>query len=173
MIALLLLLAGEPPFVLALRHALFDAYQRIFPRQRLSAPATIVAIDEHALERYGQWPWPRTRVAELITAIAAADPAAIGVDLLFPEPDRFSPSQIASDVEDLSADVARRLRRLPSNDAALAAALRGHRVVLGIAGLESPDPRFARPPTAAPVLIAHARGLALREFAGHLQSLAS
>ena len=173
MIALLLLLAGEPPFVQALRQALFDSYQKIFPRERRSEPATIVAIDEHALEQFGQWPWPRTRVAQLISAIAAADPAAIGVDLLFPEPDRFSPAQIARDVEDLSTDVARRLRRLPSNDAALAAALRGHPVVLGIAGLEAPDPRFPRPPTAAPVLLVRADGLALREFGGQLQSLAS
>jgi len=172
-IALLVLLAGEPPFVQALRHALFDSYQKVFPRERISAPATIVAIDEPSLARFGQWPWPRTRVAQLMSAIAAADPAAIGVDLLFPEPDRFSPSQIARDVEDLSADVARRLRRLPSNDVALAAALRGHRVVLGIAGLESPDPRFPHPPTVAPVLLANSSRVSLREFGGHLQSLPS
>jgi len=75
-----------------LRSALFDGYQRLFPRERQSAPAIIVAIDEHALERHGQWPWPRTRVAQLIAGIAAAGPAAIGVDLLFPERDRFSPA---------------------------------------------------------------------------------
>jgi len=49
------------------------------------------------------------------------------VDLLFPEPDRFSPAIVAEDVQALSADVARRLRRLPSNDAALASAVRGRR----------------------------------------------
>lgn len=157
--------------MLGLRNALFDGYQKLFPKERRSAPAVIVAIDEHALERYGQWPWPRTRVAHLLRRIADAEPAAIGVDLLFPEPDRFSPSEIARDVQDVSADVARRLRSLPSNDAALAAAIRGQKVVLGIAGLESPDPRFVRPPAAAPILIAHAPDLELRGFAGHLQSL--
>jgi len=81
-----------------LRHALFDGYQKLFPRERRSAPAVIVAIDEAALERYGQWPWPRTRVAELIGRIAEARPAVIGVDLRFPEPDRFSPSVMAEDV---------------------------------------------------------------------------
>lgn len=154
-----------------LRHALFDTYQRIFPRERRSAPAVIVAIDEAALERYGQWPWPRTRLARLLEQIAAARPAAIGVDLLFPEPDRFSPAAVAREVEELSPGVARRLRALPSNDAMLADALRGRPVVLGIAGIESRDPRFPRPPPAPPVLIRDAPSLSLRYFPGHLQSL--
>jgi adenylate cyclase len=170
-IALLLMLAGEPPLVFALRHTLFDGYQRLFPRERGSAPAIVVAIDEPALERYGQWPWPRTRVAQLLAKISSAGPAAIGVDLLFPEPDRFSPAEVAREVQELSTDVARRLRSLPSNDAALASAIAGHAVVLGVAGLEAADPRFERPPPAAPVLISGAAKIALRRFAGHLQSL--
>lgn len=170
-VLLLLLLAGEPPFVSGLRHALFDGYQKLFPRERRSAPAIVVAIDEPALERYGQWPWPRTRVAQLLARISSAAPAAIGIDLLFPEPDRFSPAEVAREVQELSTDVARRLRSLPSNDAALAAAIAGHAVVLGIAGLEAADPRFEHPPAAAPVLIAGASNISLRHFAGHLQSV--
>ncbi|MEO8716583.1 MAG: CHASE2 domain-containing protein, partial [Burkholderiales bacterium] len=170
-IVLLLLLAAQPPFVVGLRHALFDGYQKLFPRERISAPVIVVAIDEPALERYGQWPWPRTRVAQLLARISSAGPAAIGIDLLFPEPDRFSPAEIAREVQELSTDVARRLRSLPSNDAALASAIAGHAVVLGIAGLETVDPRFERPPLAAPVLIAGASKIALRRFNGHLQSL--
>lgn len=172
-IALLLLLAGEPPVVSGLRHALFDGYQRLFPRERKSAPALIVAIDERALALHGQWPWPRTRVAQLLARISSAGPAAIGVDLLFPEPDRFSPAAVAREVQELSADVARRLRSLPSNDAALASAVQGRGVVLGIAGLEAPDSRFEQPPAAVPVLIAGAADLALRRFAGHLQSVST
>jgi len=170
-VALLLLLAAEPPFVSGLRHALFDGYQKLAPRERRSAPAVIVAIDERALEQHGQWPWPRTRVAQLLARISSAGPAAVGIDLLFPEPDRFSPAEVAREVQELSVDVARRLRSLPSNDAALAAAIAGHAVVLGIAGLEEPDPRFTQPPAAAPVLMVGASRLALRRFAGHLQSL--
>jgi adenylate cyclase len=170
-IALMVLLAAEPQFVHALRNALFDGYQKLYPRERRSAPTVIVAIDEQALEQHGQWPWPRTRIAQLIAGIRAAKPAAIGLDLLFPERDRFSPGEVAQEVEDLSADVARRLRALPSNDAALATAIRGGRVVLGVAGLETPDPRFARPPAAAQIRIVNAPDLALRRFAGHLSSL--
>jgi len=165
------LLWAEPPVVLGLRNALFDAYQRIFPRERRTAPAVIVAIDESALERYGQWPWPRTRVARLIEQIAATHPAAIGVDLLFPEPDRFSPAAVAREVQELSPGVARRLRTLPSNDTVLADAIRGRPVVLGVAGIESRDARFPRPPTSPPVRIVGDPPLALRYFPGHLQSL--
>jgi len=165
------LLWAEPPVVLGLRNALFDAYQRIFPRERRTAPAVIVAIDESALERYGQWPWPRTRVARLLEQIAAARPAAVGVDLLFPEPDRFSPAAVAREVQELSPGVARRLRTLPSNDTLLADAIRGRPVVLGVAGIESRDARFPRPPTSAPVRIVGDPPLALRYFPGHLQSL--
>lgn len=171
LVVLLLLLAGEPPIVFGLRHALFDGYQKLFPKERNSAPAMIVAIDERALALNGQWPWPRTRVAQLLARISGAGPAAIGLDLLFAEPDRFSPAEVAREVEELSTDVARRLRSLPSNDAALADAVRGKRVVLGIAGLEAPDPRFGRPPAAVPVLIAGGADATLRRFAGHLQSL--
>lgn len=167
----MVLLAAEPPFVQPLRNALFDSYQKLYPRERRTAPAVIVAIDELALEQHGQWPWPRTRIAQLITGIAAGRPAAIGVDLLFPERDRFSPAEVAQEVEELSGDVARRLRALPSNDAALAAAVRGGKVVLGIAGLETADPRFQQPPAAAPLRIVNAPDLALRRFAGHLPSL--
>ncbi len=165
------LLAAEPQFVRPLRNALFDGYQKLYPRERRTAPVLIVAIDEAALEMHGQWPWPRTRIAQLISGIRAANPAAIGVDLLFPERDRFSPAEVAQEVQELSSDVARRLRALPSNDAALATAIRGGNVVLGIAGLEEPDPRYLQPPAAAPVRIVNAPGLALRRFDGHLPSL--
>jgi hypothetical protein len=89
--ALVLLIVRSPGPVEGLRYVVFDGYQRLFPLDRESHPVTIVVIDEASLARHGQWPWPRTRIAELIERIDAARPAAIGVDLFFPEPDRFSP----------------------------------------------------------------------------------
>lgn len=157
MLALLLaVIAWSPSPVESVRNALFDTYQRLFPRERLSAPVTIVEIDEPTLAARGQWPWPRSMVAELISRIAEQRPAAIGLDLLFPEPDRFSPSAIAALVPALPADLAARLRSLPSNDALLAEAIHGRRVVLAIAGMDehAPDSR-----------------LPLRQFAGYVASV--
>lgn len=127
-----------------LRELLFDGYQRIFPRERASAPAVIVEIDERSLDARGQWPWPRSDVAELLRAVLAAQPAAVGVDLLFVEPDRTG------------------------GDALLAQAIEKKKVVLGIAGLESRDRRFPFPPRAAPVRLSGE--MPLRRYDGHLQS---
>ena len=121
-----------------LRLAVFDAYQNIFPRHRTSGPAVIVAIDEKSLSELGQWPWPRTVLAELVRGISDANAAAIGIDVLFPEADRMSPDSIARIVERADAALAKRLRALPSNDAVFAAAIAAAPVVLGIAGLEVP-----------------------------------
>jgi adenylate cyclase len=148
--ALCLLLGLEPPPLGALRDSVFDAYQMLMPRSRASAPAVMVAIDERALDARGQWPWPRTLVAELVKDIVAARPAAVGMDLLFVEPDRSS----------------------SSSDAALAEAVGAGKVVMGIAGLEYRDRRFPFPPAAAPVRVSAKRDLGLRRFDGQLQSRA-
>jgi len=138
----------EPTPLVSVREAFFDTYQKLLPRERISAPAVVVAIDEHSLDERGQWPWPRTLVGELMSAINAAQPAAVGVDLLFVEPDRSSPAA----------------------DAALAQAIKPGKVVMGIAGLEYRDRRYPFPPSAAPTKVSSMRELPLRRFDGHLQS---
>lgn len=47
----------------------------------------VVALDDATLGRYGRWPWPRTRVAELLERIAAQHPASVGIDIIFAEPE--------------------------------------------------------------------------------------
>jgi len=126
--------------VVALRDSMVDLQQRIHPRERLSAPVTIVEIDERSLSAYGQWPWPRSQVAALIARVGEAAPAAIGLDLLFPEPDRLSPASLAGLLPQLPADVAARLLKLPGNDELLARTLRAHPVVLALAGMEETAP---------------------------------
>lgn len=115
-LVLLLLISFVPDLrvLTQLRLASFDGYQAIAPRVRASAPAVIVAIDEKSLNELGQWPWPRTVIAELIEAIGETGPAAIGVDVLMPEPDRMSPVNLARLIERMDANLARRLAQLPS-----------------------------------------------------------
>ena len=129
-------------------------------------------IDEDSLARYGQWPWPRTRVADLVGRIAALGASAVGLDLFFPEPDRLSPQNIAAELPLMPSDLARALALFPSNDQRLADAIRGRKVVLGIVGTAEADPRFAKPPRANPVVVAARAPLALDEFAGHLGNVA-
>lgn len=159
------------PTAQLLRHAVFDGYQRIFPLERSASPVTIVLIDENSIARYGQWPWPRTRIAELVGRIVEHKPLAIGLDLIFPEPDRFSPAAIAEELPILPTNVAQALRSLPSNDQRLADAIRGHGVVLGIAAENQPDARFPQPPRAAPVVVSADGVETIRKFPGHIGSV--
>src|ERR1700693_1310382 len=68
-----------------------DQYMRdwlIRARGPLPAPddIAIVAIDEPSIARYGRFPWPRDLAARAIDAIAAAQPKAIAVDVLYTDP---------------------------------------------------------------------------------------
>lgn len=51
----------------------------------------IVAIDDQSLDAVGRWPWPRSRLADLIGRVGAARPRGIGVDILLIEPDLAHP----------------------------------------------------------------------------------
>lgn len=86
---------AEPVPVKAIRNILFDAYLRASPRAfNPEMPVRIVDIDDESLARFGQWPWPRTTVARLVDAIGERDAAAIGLDIVFAEPDRTSPEAV-------------------------------------------------------------------------------
>jgi len=127
----------DMPVIGAMRLAWLDTYQLILPRERRSAPAVIVAIDEASLNRLGQWPWPRSLVARLIDQLRAANPAAIGIDILFAEPDRLSADRLASALDPFDPAFAERSRKVSRNDLVLAGSIKAAPVVLGIAGIDS------------------------------------
>ena len=58
----------------------------------------IIDIDETALKHYGQWPWPRSVVSELIQKLSDSDAGIIGLDIVFAETDKTSPHSIASKI---------------------------------------------------------------------------
>jgi len=68
---------------------------------RISPPKTnipvLVGIDEESLNSYGQWPWPRYRVAGLVERLHELGAKVIALDFLMPEPDRTSPEVILSE----------------------------------------------------------------------------
>ena len=143
-----MLIWAQPRLNRRLQSAWFDTYQLLKPRELLSAPVTVVEIDEPSLARLGQWPWPRTVLAELIRRIARERRAAIGVDILMPEPDRLSPERLLGGARQADPALDARLAALPSSDSELARAIAEAPVVLGLAGtLELTD----REPTRAAV----------------------
>jgi adenylate cyclase len=56
----------DPSPIARLRAIVFDTYQQIKPRKFDPLPVRIVDIDEDSLKKIGQWPWPRTVLAELV-----------------------------------------------------------------------------------------------------------
>ncbi len=135
----------------------------------MSDIVAVVAIDEKAIGQYGQWPWPRTRVAELVSLIADAKPAAMALDIFFAEPDRYSPAAIEK-VISLPPDLAASLRRLDSSDAVLGRALKRVPTALAVAGLEQDDSRFAGAPGGPPFAYFGGAEKRLREWPGHLHN---
>jgi adenylate cyclase len=138
-LGLLIALAGlriaDPPPLEELRVRVFDLFQVLHPRAALERPVVIVDIDEKSLKTFGQWPWPRTRIADLITRLTQMGALVIAFDIVFAEPDRMSPSVAAEAFRGLDDATREKLRTLPSNDSVFADALRHSRVVLGESGL--------------------------------------
>jgi adenylate cyclase len=125
----------DPPPVEELRVRTFDTFQLIDPRVKTARPVTIIDIDEKSLSELGQFPWPRTRIADLITNLTKLGAVVIAFDIVFSEPDRLNPDVAADTIRNLDDDTRAKLRALPSNDQILADAMSKSRVVLGESGL--------------------------------------
>jgi adenylate cyclase len=115
-----------------MRNATFDQFQRLKPRRYQASPVKIIDIDDASLNKLGQWPWPRTRIAELIGLLKKAKPQAIAFDILFTEADRTSPQALLK-LWPISGSLRQTLARLPDHDRVLAEAFKGSGVVLGFA----------------------------------------
>ncbi|MBP1698166.1 MAG: hypothetical protein H6Q41_3354 [Deltaproteobacteria bacterium] len=99
-----------------------------------SSVPVIVDIDERSLNEYGQFPWPRYRIAILLDKLRNLGASSIGLDMLFAEEDRAS---IHSIKKELSRDFGVDLKfgevpeSLRDNDQRLAEALSRGPIVLG------------------------------------------
>lgn len=70
-------------FVEQSNRAFQGIFQRLAPaHSRNTRQVTIVAIDDRTLQELGPLPLPRSLIARAVRSLAAADPAAIGIDLL-------------------------------------------------------------------------------------------
>jgi adenylate cyclase len=135
LVAFVALRITDPLPIQELRVRVFDLFQVLHPREATQRPVVIADIDEKSLKTIGQWPWPRTRVADLITRLTQMGALVIAFDIVFAEPDRMSPNIAADAFRDLDEATREKLRALPSNDTVLADALRRSHVVLGESGL--------------------------------------
>ncbi len=59
--------------------------------RKITGRVVIVAIDEKSLKEVGRWPWPRTKLAKVISRLTDAGASVVGIDILFPEKDAYVP----------------------------------------------------------------------------------
>jgi adenylate cyclase len=115
-----------------LAYLIFDAFHRLHPREPTDPSVAVIDIDEASIARIGQWPWPRTIMADLVAELDTLGVAAIAFDIVFSEPDRTSLGRVLENLgpEAAALDVA----GLPlDNDSVLAGAVAGAPVVMGMA----------------------------------------
>ncbi len=144
LVGLVLILFGcfirvwDPYPVQMSRAIYFDMLQRVSPRAYdPDLPVRVVDIDERSLSAWGQWPWPRTQLAQMVARLGEYGAAAIAFDMLFAEPDRYSPSRLLQDPEMASVlrtdDVA--IQR--DNDVEFGAEIANWPVIMGVAARQT------------------------------------
>ncbi|MDR1944263.1 MAG: adenylate/guanylate cyclase domain-containing protein [Synergistaceae bacterium] len=143
-VAVLLLMIAQPPMFRRLDMMVYDIFLRGLAGGEPSPVPILIDIDERSISELGQWPWPRYRLAELLAALYESGVAAIGVDILMPEPDRTSPSLWAKQVSEdfgIKPDISWLPPELMNNDQYLASVLRQIPVVLSAYGTQNPEDR--------------------------------
>src|SRR5215472_8077197 len=86
LLGLVLLVSLSPP-VLTLSRKLNDFYFHLRGQQPASSKVALVLIDDASLAQYGRWPWSRHLLAQLVRVVNEKHPAAVGIDILLPEPE--------------------------------------------------------------------------------------
>ncbi|QNI01947.1 adenylate/guanylate cyclase domain-containing protein [Halomonas sp. SH5A2] len=166
-VALLLDLVGwmPMPFLERLEWQTYDTRVRATLSEEADPSLAIIDIDERSLYEVGQWPWPRTVVAELVEMLFETyDAGLLGVDIVFAEPEG---RVLESYWETLVSDYPELEERSPpeSGDAVLADTLANYPVVLGhyfqaSAAVDDPPPVGALP---SPVAVSEGDSLAVPE----------
>ena len=79
---------GDSTIVQTARLKQFDLLQT-YDQPTTSQDIVVVAIDETAIEKYGQWPWKRDVLADIIWKLREAGAGIIVMPVLFSEADRL------------------------------------------------------------------------------------
>ena len=121
-----------PSQIESFRAKVFDVFQRIKPRVYQDTPVRIIDIDDESLAKLGQWPWPRTILAKLVSRLATSGATVIAFDGVFPESDRTSPQNMLPIwAEGATSELLRaQLEMIPDHDTIFAEAISQAPVVL-------------------------------------------
>ena len=70
----------------ALENKNYDFLTAFF-RSPSNQPIAIIAIDDESIRKYGDWPWPRSRLTEMINLLSTHGAAALGICQLYTQPE--------------------------------------------------------------------------------------
>jgi len=87
-VVMILIHYGDGSVVQTARLKQFDLVQST-DQPTVSQDVAVVTIDEAAIEKYGQWPWKRDVLADIIWKLREAGAGIIVMPVLFSEPDRL------------------------------------------------------------------------------------
>jgi adenylate cyclase len=152
---------ADPYPVAYLRLKTFDYYQQLKPRvipPPEQKPVTIIDLDETSLAEIGQWPWPRNTIAKLVQNLMQMGAVLVAFDIVFAEPDRMNPSDVADNLQGLDEATKARLKTLPSNDQVFADVIKKSRVVLGQATYWDKIETKAGPPVRKSIAVRAPKG---------------
>ena len=85
----------DPQIKEILRLKSFDLLLQSEPKE-ISQDIAVVTIDEKAIEKYGQWPWNRSVLGDIIGQLREAEVGIIVLPILFSEEDRLGGDQTLS-----------------------------------------------------------------------------
>ncbi len=66
----------------------FDRRSKLRQTLEPSPDIVLVAIDDDSIAQLGRWPWPRTRIADLLDKLETAKPRVVGLDIVYSEPEQ-------------------------------------------------------------------------------------
>ncbi len=124
----------QPRIFKQLDHNIYDHFIREKADNVAHPVPIIIDLDEKSLSKYGQWPWSRYLLAELITKLLDAGTLSVALDIVLSEDDRTSPYMLKKSLkQDLNLDVdfTNLPQELYDNDKLLAEKIYRKPVVLG------------------------------------------
>lgn len=89
----------QPYLLKMIDHKLYDTIMSVEGPGPVSPVPVIIDLDEATLEDFGQWPWPRFLISELMYKLFSGGVAAVGLDMMLVEQDRSSPSRLREDLK--------------------------------------------------------------------------
>ena len=79
-----------PNIVIRLDNSALDVQFRLRGERSPGQEVLLVLVDEKSLKEIGRWPWPRDTQARLIDHIHEGEPAVVGLDIIYAEPEESS-----------------------------------------------------------------------------------